>query len=72
MSRNGTYSYIYMIHIYIYEYIWNLFIYIYIIHIFVIKGVEAVHCCEQLVSKLPNQHFSFENACNIGKVVLLL
>jgi hypothetical protein len=43
-----------------------------IIHIFVIKGMEGVHCCGQLVSKLPNQHFSFESACNIGEVVLLL
>jgi hypothetical protein len=34
--------------------------------------MEGVHCCGQLVSKLPNQHFSFENACNIGEVVLLL
>jgi hypothetical protein len=33
-----------------------------IIHIFVIKGMETVHCCEQLVSILLNQHFSFENA----------
>jgi hypothetical protein len=43
-----------------------------IIHIFEIKGMEVARCCGQLVSKLLNEHFSFENACNIGKVVLLL
>jgi hypothetical protein len=31
-----------------------------------------MHCCGQLLSKLLNQHFSFENACNIGEVLLLL